>query len=494
MIGHRQLGIEDYLAIFRRRKWALIAFVILCPIIAYVVSLFLPKQYMSEAVILVQQPTIPESSITEIISADLNPRLTTLQEQILSRSRLETLINKFALYAPDRSKVALETLVDRLRRKIIVTPVKPMAESNSTQLPGFIIKVSNHDPALAQKLCKEITAMFLQENVQVRHEQAIEATAFLTKTLDDAKAKLDDRDANLAAFKQRYIGELPEDQQANLSILSGLNSQLDAATQALSRAQQDKAFAEAMLAEQMASRTEGGQSLQKQLSERQAELSSLQSKYTVEHPDMIKLQADISDLKEQIASSGDQSSGSGSNSAVVAPSTPEIETLRAQVHQYDSMVKGRAAEQRNIQAKINKYEGRMQLTPGVEEQYKQLTRDYQSASDFYNGLLKKRSESAMASDINHQKDSGEFRVLDAANLPVNPSFPNHLYFVLGGLGVGLFLGLGLMILGEARDKTLRTEEDVEFFLQLPTLVNIPSVASAQRSAAKQDGPRLVASG
>jgi polysaccharide chain length determinant protein (PEP-CTERM system associated) len=494
MIGHRQLGMEDYLAIFRRRKWALIAFVVLCPIIAYLVSLFLPKQYTSEAVILVQQPTIPQSSITEIISADLNSRLTTLQEQILSRSRLETIINKFGLYVQDRNKVSMETLVDRFRKKIIVTPVKPMAESNSTQLPGFTIKVSNHDPALAQKLCNEITAMFLQENVQVRHEQANEATAFLTKTLDDAKAKLDDRDAKLAAFKQRYLGELPEDQQANLSILSGLNSQLDAATQALSRAQQDKAFAESMLAEQMASRVEGGQSLQKQLSERQAELSSLQSKYTVDHPDMIKLKADIADLEEKIASSGNQSSASASNSGAVAPTTPEIETLRAQVHQYDSMVKGKAAEQRNIQAKINKYEGRMQLSPGVEEQYKQLTRDYQSASDFYNGLLKKRSESAMASEINHQKDSGEFRVLDAANLPVNPSFPNPLYFVLGGLGVGLFLGLGLMILGEARDKTLRTEEDVEFFLQLPTLVNIPPVASVQRSAAKHAGPRLLANG
>ena len=172
MIGHRQLGMEDYLAIFRRRKWALIVFVVLCPIIAYVVSLFLPKQYTSEAVILVQQPTIPQSSITEIISADLNSRLTTLQEQILSRSRLETIINKSGLYVQDRNKVSMETLVGRFRKKIIVTPVKPMAESNSTQLPGFTIKVSNHDPALAQKLCNEITAMFLQGNVQVRHEQA----------------------------------------------------------------------------------------------------------------------------------------------------------------------------------------------------------------------------------------------------------------------------------------------------------------------------------
>jgi uncharacterized protein involved in exopolysaccharide biosynthesis len=136
----------------------------------------------------------------------------------------------------------------------------------------------------------------------------------------------------------------------------------------------------------------------------------------------------------------------------------------------------------------------VQLSPNVEQQYRQLTRDSQAATEFYNSLLKKRSESAMASDINHQKQTGEFRVLDVANLPASPSFPNHMYFGLGGLGVGVFLGLALVVLGEARDKTLRTEQDVEFFLQLPTLANIPSVAAAQRNAAKagKEGPRLVA--
>jgi uncharacterized protein involved in exopolysaccharide biosynthesis len=137
------------------------------------------------------------------------------------------------------------------------------------------------------------------------------------------------------------------------------------------------------------------------------------------------------------------------------------------------------------------------LSPNVEEQYQQLTRDTQSAQEFYNTLLKERSESAMESDISDKKNTDEFRVLDAANLPSSPSFPNRVYFALGGLGVGVFLGLGMMLLGEVRDKTLRTEQDVEFFLQVPTLVNIPSIENAQRVAGKTrkgEGPRLVANG
>ena len=495
MIGHRQLTMEDYLTMLKRHKWALIAFVVLCPIVGYMVSFFVPKEYTSQTTILVEQPIIQDTAITEISSADLKQRLTTLQEQILSRSRLEPLIEKFNLFPESRKTEPMESLVDRLRKKIGVTPVKPMAESNSTQLPGFTIRVTNRDPALAQKLCSEVSAMFLAENRRVRHEQAQDTTNFITQELSDAKGKMDERDAKLAAFKQRYLGELPDDQQANLGILSGLNQQLDAATQTLTRAQQDKTFAETLLQQQVASQNgDSTQSLQKELSDRQSELAALQNKYTEEHPDVVKLKARIADLKEKIAASSKAGAAPQVAADSVVTSNPQVEQLRAQVHQYDSIIKEQTAQQRQIQAKIAKYEGRVQLSPNVEQQYRQLTRDSQAATEFYNSLLKKRSESAMESDISHQKQTGEFRVLDTANLPVSPSFPNHMYFGLGGLAVGVFLGLGLVVLGEARDKTLRTEQDVEFFLQLPTLANIPSVASAQRNAAKaaKEGPRLVA--
>ncbi len=490
MIGHRQLTSEDYLAILRRHSRTLLALVVLGPIVGYLVCLALPKEYTSQTTILVQQPAVPMSYVTDINAGDVKQQLTSLQEQILSRSRMEAIIQKFGLYATDRKQVPMEALVDRLRKKIVVTPVKPMADSNSTQLPGFIIKVSNRDPLMAQKLCAEVAALFMSENQRVKHEQAQGTTVFLTKELEDAKAKLDERDSKLAAFKSRYIGELPDDQQTNMSLLTGLNTQLDAATQSLSRAQQDKSFAESMLAQQSATQSTDNPSMMKQLTELENELATMRTKYTEDHPDVIRLKQNISDLKAKIAATGGEAAAP-TTAAVIE--TPETQQLRAQVHQYDATVKEKTAEQREIQRKINMYQGRMQVSPNVEEQYKQLTRDYQSAADFYNDLLKKRSDSAMVSDMNHQNDSAEFRILDAANLPGSPSFPIPLFFTLGGLGVGLLLGVGMMVLREGSDKTLRNEEDVEFFLQLPTLANIPSVAKARHSAKDaSDGPRLVA--
>ena len=497
MIGHRQLNMGDYAAIFRRHKRTLILLAILGPALGYVLCLVLPKEYTSQTVILVDQPAIPASYVTDISTGDLKQRLTSLQEQILSRSRLEGMINKFGLYPKERSQqVSMEALVASLRKKIAVVPVKPMAESNSTQLPGFVVKVTDRNPALAQKMCNEVASVFMEENQRVRHDQAQGTTVFLTKQLEDAKARLNDQDSKLAAFKGRHAGTLPDEQQANLNLLSGLNTQLDAATQALGRAQQDKSFAESMLAQQMGSQSADNPSAQKQLTDMQSELSALLAKYTEDHPDVIRLRQSVTDLKQKMASSNAQGASQGAT-ASAAVDTPEIQQLRAQVHQYDSVIQEKTAQQRDVQRQIGLYQSRLQLSPNVEEQYKQLTRDYQSALDFYNDLLKKRSESAMVSDMNHQTANAEFRILDPANLPNGPSFPNPLYFSLGGLAVGLALGVGIGALREFRDKTLRTEEDVEFFLQLPTLANIPSVEGARRRAAagkdSSGGPRLVAS-
>jgi uncharacterized protein involved in exopolysaccharide biosynthesis len=271
-----------------------------------------------------------------------------------------------------------------------------------------------------------------------------------------------------------------------------LNTQLDAATQALSRAQQDKSFTESVLAQQLASQSGENPSAQKQLTEMQSELSSLLAKDTEDHPDVIRLRQSIADLKQKMASGP-----TPGTSTSAGAETPEIQQLRAQVHQYDSIIKEKTAQQRDIQRQIGLYQSRVQVSPNVEEQYKLLTRDHETAQAFYNDLLKKRSESSMVSDMNHQDANAEFRILDPANLPEAPSFPNPLYFLLGGLAVGLALGAGMMALSELRDKTLRTEEDIEFFLQLPTLANIPSVENARRRAAggkdSSEGPRLVAS-
>jgi polysaccharide chain length determinant protein (PEP-CTERM system associated) len=481
MVGQRELNLEDCLFILRRR-WPLIA--ILAVIgggFGYGAARILPKRYTSQTLVLVEQPTVPGDYVKPVVSADTNQRLASMQQEILSRTRLEPLIQQFGLYRDVAVRVPTEDLVDRLRKAITITPIQPMAETRSQGLPGFTISVNFDDPHLAQQICSTITSMFMEENLQLRQQQAEQTTQFLAKQLDDAKGKLDDQDAKLAAFKRRYLGSLPDEEQANLNLLTGLSSQLDAATQALSRAQQDKSFAESMLTQQLAAwqATQSGQSpetMEQQLSTLQAQLTALKAKYTADHPDVIKAEDELEAFKKKMAEAEGKNSNAGADKLSKTPIEPaQIQSLRAQIHQFDEVIHERTAQQEEIQNQIKVFQGRVQSSPAIEQEYKELTRDYQTALEFYNDLLKKRDQSAMATDLERRQEGEQFQVLDPANLPDQPSFPKKSLFVAGGFGGGLVLGLGLALLFEMQDTSLRTERDVESVLRLPVLAMVPAI-------------------
>jgi len=146
------------------------------------------------------------------------------------------------------------------------------------------------------------------------------------------------------------------------------------------------------------------------------------------------------------------------------------------------VIKERTSQQEDIQKQIALYQARVQSSPAVEQEYKELTRDYQTALDFYNDLLKKRDQSAMASDLDRSQQGEQFRVLDPANYPSTPTFPKMPFFVGGGFAGGLALGLGLSLLLEMQDTSLRSERDVELALRLPVLALIPVIESNSKNA------------
>ncbi len=247
----RELTVADYVAMLRRR-WVLIVLLgVVGGPIAYGVSRFLPDRYKSETLVLVERPSVPEKIVESLDTEDLSQRLSSMEQQILSRSRLEPIINQFGLYSKDINKVPMEDLVARLQKAIDVTPVRPMAETQSRGLPGFYVSVTMENARTAQQVCTAVTSMFIEENLRSRQRHSEDTTQFLVSQLAEAKANLDEQDAKLAAFKGRYLGRLPDEEQMNMSLLGNMGSQLDAATQSLARAQQDKSFTEAILNQQL---------------------------------------------------------------------------------------------------------------------------------------------------------------------------------------------------------------------------------------------------
>jgi len=480
-MAQRELTPADYIAMLRRHWVMILVLTVVGGPLAYGVSRLLPVKYKSQTLVLVEQQSVPTEYVKSIDTADISQRLSSMQQQILSRSRLEPIIRQYGLFSIDASKASTDDLVGRLQRSIEVTPVLPMAETRSTQLPGFTVAVTLDTARTAQEVCTAVTSMFIEENLKSRQQHSEGTTQFLSQQLVDAKAVLDEQDAKLAAFKSHYIGALPDEEQTNLNLLTGLTSQLDAATQALARAQQDKSFAESMLSQQVgswqASQTGHNPATQEQqLIAMQTQLASLQARYTDDYPDVIKTKADIAALQKKMAEPDSQAASQGSSKesrSSIEP--PQIQQLRAQVHGYDQAIAEKAKEQDAIKRQISLYQSRIQSSPGVEQQYKEVTRGYQTALDSYNDLLKKRQESSMATQLEHDQQGELLRVLDPANLPDKPSFPNRPLFAMGGFGGGLALGLALTLVIELKDSSFKTERDVEVALQLPVLAMIPAI-------------------
>lgn len=497
MLGHRQLSLDDYLEILRRRWWVILIPTLVIAVGAYAYSLFLANQFTSRTLVLVEQPKVPESYVKSVVAGDIGQRLGTMQEQILSRTRLQPIIDKFGLFKDEKGKVATEDLVDRLRKSIAVTPIQSLVSTAAGELPGFTISFTARDPRLAQQVCAEITSMFIEENLRLREQRAEGTTDFLRTELDQAKQNLDAQDAKLAEFKSKYLGSLPGNEQAQMNMLAGLSSQLDAVTGQLYRAQQDKAYQESLLAQQLSAWQTSQKSgepredtLERQLADAQAQLVAMEAHYTASHPDVVKLKEDVAALKRRIREKAAPTNAATAQGQEPAGGTepPEIQRLRFQLHQTETLVRDMTREQTRLKQQLGVYQGRLSMSPVVEQRYKELTRDYQSALQFYNELLAKKSQSEMATSLERRQQGEQFRVMDPADLPERPSYPNRPLFAGGGLGVGLALGIGITLLLEFQDKSLRTEDDVQHFLGLPTLAMVPLIGDRKGLKKQADRP------
>jgi polysaccharide chain length determinant protein (PEP-CTERM system associated) len=489
-MNQRELTPSDYLAMLRRHWVLILILAVIGPPLGYAISRTLPNRFKSTTLVLVEQPSVPTEFVKPVDTTDVNERLASMQQQILSRTRLEPLIHQYGLFQSDMNKMSVDDLVGRLQKAIEVTPVLPMAETRASNLPGFFVNVTLDDARTAQEVCTTVTSMFIEENLRRRQSQSEDTTQFLSQQLTEAKANLDEQDAKLAAFKGHYIGALPDEEQTNLNLLTGLTSQLDAASQALARAQQDKTFIQATLTQQIASweASKSGQSpetMDQQLAVLQTQLASLKARYTDDYPDVIKAKADIAALQKKIAENDAQKTVDDSSKAQKTSVEPlQITQLRAQVHTYDQVIAEKTKEQEQIKQQIKTYENRVQSSPGVEQQYKELTRGYQTASESYAELQKKVSDSAMATDLERKQQGEQFRVLDPANLPEQPSYPNRPLFALGGFAGGLALGIGITLFVELQNSSMRSERDVEFALRLPVLAIVPAIEAVSSKKTK----------
>jgi polysaccharide chain length determinant protein (PEP-CTERM system associated) len=480
---------QDYLGMLKRRFWLIMGSALVLMGMGIGISRILPPQYVSQTLVLIEQQKVPENYVKPVVDEDLGARLASMKEQILSRSRIEPIIERYNLYAGTQSN--MDDRIDMTRKAIGINPI----QSGSRGMPGFFISFKARDARTAQLVCGDITSLFVSANLNAREESAEGTTDFLKQQLGEAKQSLDEQDAKLADFERKNIGRLPGQTiqlgnmsvavgSANESTLQALTTQLDATTQTVSRLQQDDTFLEAMIAQQTqeSARTDPAtgaseDTLKIQLKDALNQEKQLETLYTPDYPDVIAIKRRIADLKTEIARDAAAPPKVETKAASTSqfPESPQLQQLRAQLRAEKQNMTSARQEQTRLQEMIRAYEAKIEASPMLEEEYKQITRDHETALQFYNTLLQKMNESSMATALEHRQEGEQFRVMDAPNLPDEPTFPNRRNFAGGGFLAGLVLGLAFAALLEYRDTSLRNERDIWAFTKLPTLAVVSCI-------------------
>lgn len=493
------LSLQDYWNVLVRRRWWLILPLFVVSAGVFYVSFQLPELFESEALILVERQKVATRFVTPNTSQDQQSYLLSITQQILSRTRLGQVIEELDLY-PD-SPQPPEMHADSLRKRIEIESVETRGPRQ--ELTAFKVKFSAHDPHIAQQVCERLTDLFVVENRRVRQQRSAATIEFLDVQLEKSRKDLEEHEERIRRFKLSHIGELPDQLRSTLSLLSGLQVKLQGNFEAIQRSRQQLVYLETLQAQYeamgAAMQGEGGAAaplsmVEAEIKRLRKELVALEGKYTDRHPDVVKLRGQVAadeDLKKKIEENllaeaekpeADQPA-SDAGSTFDLPTRGVPPTTRARLHsdleinrmEYDFLL----AAQRKINAQIKDLEEQIKVTPIREQQLAELMRGYANTSSHYSSLVDKSLQSELADNLEILKQSEQFRVLDPASFPVNPSEPNRIRINLLGLAGGLGLGFGLVLLIEVRDTSLRTESDVISCTNLPVLVCVPDLLTAR---------------
>ena len=471
MVAH---DIDRYKEIAIHRIWWVIIPLLLSILIGTGWSLKLPKIYRASTLILVQPQKVPESYVREIISFDIEDRIRTITQQITSRSNLEKIIREFNLYNEPGAPMFMEDKVENLRKRITVD----VSESGRRGTNSFQIFFTGKHPNQVADVANALTSYFIAENLKLREDQAIGTAEFLTDELETIRMKLLEREKGLKRYRERYMGGLPEQLETNLRILERIQQQIITNQENLREAKNRKLLIQQQISEAAQIRTsdtalpvraEG--ETEQSLDQLRVQLASLEARYTERYPDVIRLKEKISDLESK--EKRDSKEGQGQEVPENRGITQAERNLANQLREVKLQIENLKAEAAQLHSQMKQYQTKVENTPKREQELMSLERDYDNIRETYNSLLSRKLESEIALSMERKQKGEQFRILDAAKVPMRPFKPNIQRILLMSIALGFGIGCGLAYLRETTDTSFKTPEEVEKDLQLPVLISMP---------------------
>jgi polysaccharide chain length determinant protein (PEP-CTERM system associated) len=402
------------------------------------------------------------------VTSDLEIRLHTISQEILSRSRLESLVGRFDLYPERRKRAPIEAVVERMRDDIQLQLLRGSDRSRDRaerDTVAFKISYTGTDSRKAALVANTLASFYIEENLKARERQAAGTAEFLSVQLEEIKRRLEQQEQQVSSFKERHIGELPQQMEANLATLEQLNNQLRLNSENQLQVSERRAALQKQLEELEAASAPGSP---RQLAELRRQLTHLRTRYSEKYPDVMRLNREIAALETQTEQQQ-------ANQPRGAPLSPQVVELRASLAQLDARAHGLQNESQVLRKALGRYQARVENVPRTEQEYQRLGRDYETTKELYRSLLTRQREAEVAESMEQRQKGEQFRIIEPALASERPTAPDRPRLIGLGLVLALALALGAVIAAEHLDTSFHSVEDLRQHARAPVLVSIPRI-------------------
>ena len=468
------ISLHHLKAIVYRRRW--IAVALFTSVMAAVVGAVgvLPNIYTARAFILVDDQQIPQDLVRSTVSINIQTRLHTISQEIMSRSRLEKLIKDFRLYERLQKTEPMDEVIGAMRRDIGIE-IKQVDSRTNRVTAAFEVSYSGTDPRKVTLVTNALASFYIEEDLKARERQASGTKDFLQVQVEEVKKRLVAREKAMADYKQRYLDELPEEKETNLRGLEQLQAQGRTVADNLARAQGRRNLVYRQIAGQEPAKLAVGTARLDALLAEAATLQIAPSDRPADVARMAQVTADIAALEAELA-----------RNIATGPLLKHLDEVSLETRVL-------SVDLAKIRQQMAVHRQRIASVPRREQELIALGREYKEAADLHASLVKRQEEASLAESMEHRQKGQQFRILDPATFPELPTGPPRVLLLVVGFAAAVGAAIAGVVLREHLDSSFRLVEDLRGASNIPVLVTIPLITTArdQRLARRRRGLGVV---
>jgi len=523
-----------YLNLFKSKKYLWAIPIILISIVSLFMAFMLPPVYESKATILIEEQQIPPDFVRTTVTGFADQRIQSITQQILSRTKLWEIIKQFELYKDMLDKYTQEEVIEKMRGDIAINTISADMTDRSPRggrgglTIAFTVSYRGKNPGQVQKVAGNLSSLYLEQNLRDRQEKAETTTRFLEAELKQLEERIKVVGDQIAKFKQKHEGSLPELKGHNLAQAERLENEIKILDNQIRAANDRRAYLEGQIATVNPDLPLAGQEAvmdpRARLYMLQVDLSSLGARLSPDHPDIRKLKREIEELEKLVSVQGGVGSTQrqklsllrtelASKQGTLSPEHPEIKKLqreiarleqeketsgtptvippvpnpnnpafiglKSQIQAIDNEIAMQRKQQADMRDKLRMYRERLEQTPTIEQEYAALNREYENAHNKYMEVMNKLLTAKIAEGMEEHQKAEKFTLIDPASFPEKPVSPNRLLIAAAGLLLGLASGVGMVLLTDQLDHTVKDANDINLITDLPVLGSISRIQTPE---------------